>query len=760
MNKRILVCMASIMLVLMAAREAMAQTYSNAVMALNPVAYWPLTETNQPPAGAYIATNIGTAGAAGNGFYETWFQPLKTSTNVIYYQTNNIQHVAGAIGDGDTALNCTRSAAGAGGYVVFPRTTNGVVNTAINITPPFSIEFWAKPSSTTGSVMPIINEGRVPEQQGAAFGYATNETGFSIGQFGTIFYFATYNGTGQDATKQEFDTALTTNVWQHMVINFDGTNQTWFKNGVQVGTRAIPTSKANVLGQLYVPNLTAPLLIGTGSIIGSGNGATEFAGSIDDVAIYTNLLDPSAIANHFNAAAAADGTYTNTVLADKPSIFVRLDEPAFPVSNYPDPSTYPVATNYGIVGASGNGFYQPGTTPGVAGPSFAGFGGASSRAVAINGYSGAVDVGAGNLPVELNPTGKSPVSVAAWFQANPADAPSRFQNILSHNGNSWRISLDASVSGLRFNPGNNPELQFVNTADIVTNGFLANDGNWHFVAGVSDGTNDYLYIDGLLAKTGTGVGTIVGTNGDALLGGDPGVLVPLFNGAAGSQPRYFDGQIAQIAFFTNALSTAQIQQLYSVAGVPPTLWLLPKTTTNNAGANVTIPAGAHGSAPLIYQWYKNGSAVSAQTNSSLAYTPANISDAGDYTLVVTNNYGAVTSSVVTLFLYGAPVVQQQSLTDIRVFAGTSPTLRATVSGAQPVTYQWSVGGTPIRRSDELHLYHCQCASERNLHVCDRQFRWSRFAGLQPGNCNRSCGSHRPISCGGARECPGCLFPPG
>ena len=61
-------------------------------------------------------------------------------------------------------------------------------------------------------------------------------------------------------------------------------------------------------------------------------------------------------------------------------------------------------------------------------------------------------------------------------------------------------------------------------------------------------------------RRGTGVGSIVGTNGDALLGGDPGTLVPLFNGGSGSQPRYFEGQIAQIAFFTNALSGAQIQQ--------------------------------------------------------------------------------------------------------------------------------------------------------------------------------------------------------
>src|SRR3954465_15933388 len=93
--------------------QAQAQSYSNAVVALNPVTYWPLTETTQPPFGAYIATNIGAAGAAGNGFYETWFQPLNTCTNTLYYQTNNIQHIAGAIADADTAFSCTRSAAGA-----------------------------------------------------------------------------------------------------------------------------------------------------------------------------------------------------------------------------------------------------------------------------------------------------------------------------------------------------------------------------------------------------------------------------------------------------------------------------------------------------------------------------------------------------------------------------------------------------------------------------------------------------------------------
>src|ERR1700743_3198238 len=135
MIKRIIVSVGSAVLAFAATLSSQAQTYSNAVMALNPVAYWPLNETAQPPSGVYIATNLGTAGAAGNGYYETWFQPMNPGTNVIYYQTNNIQHILGPLGDGDMALNCIRSNSGAGGYVVFPRTTNGVVNPVLNLVP-------------------------------------------------------------------------------------------------------------------------------------------------------------------------------------------------------------------------------------------------------------------------------------------------------------------------------------------------------------------------------------------------------------------------------------------------------------------------------------------------------------------------------------------------------------------------------------------------------------------------------------------------
>jgi hypothetical protein len=44
--------------------------YSNTVMSLNPVAYWPLNETIPPGPGVITATNLGTLGSAFNATFK------------------------------------------------------------------------------------------------------------------------------------------------------------------------------------------------------------------------------------------------------------------------------------------------------------------------------------------------------------------------------------------------------------------------------------------------------------------------------------------------------------------------------------------------------------------------------------------------------------------------------------------------------------------------------------------------------------------
>src|SRR5262249_53573352 len=152
----------------------------------------------------------------------------------------------------------------------------------------------------------------------------------------------------------------------------------------------------------------------------------------------------------------------------------------------------------------------------------------------------------------------------------------RFQVLLGHSDRSWRLAMDGgtanSPAGNRFNPGNGPELSFASTADVGTNGFRVNDGLWHMAAGGSDGSTEFLNLYGVLASSGSGVGSIVGTNLDVMLGGDPQYTVPSANGAT---LRNFAGQLAHVAFFTNALTSAQIEQLYGAAAVPPSIFQQP-----------------------------------------------------------------------------------------------------------------------------------------------------------------------------------------
>jgi hypothetical protein len=381
-------------------------------------------------------------------------------------------------------------------------------------------------------------------------------------------------------------------------------------------------------------------------------------------------------------------------LADSPAFYYRLNDHVSQTNAGYPANTFPVATNYGAVSGA-NGVYQPGTEPGVAGPSYEGFG-ASSKSVAINGWFGAVDVGEGNLPAALNPTGTSPLTLVSWFRGNIADAPGRLQNIVGHGGNSsYYLSLGQANAENHFSPG--PASADITNAPLYqSNGFALNDGNWHMVAGVSDGTNDYLYLDGILAKSNnsvTGI-SIPGTTNDLLLGGDSQYTYSSWG--TPNTIRDLDGEVAHVAFWTNALDAAQIQSLFNAAGVPASIRVQPIGATNNQGASVTVTATVTGSQPFTYQWYQNNAPVSGQTNAALSFASIPTNATGSYYLVAGNPYGpAVTSSVVSIFVYGAPSIVTEPTTTLDIFAGQSPVLSMSAAGAPPITYQWTSNGVVV-----------------------------------------------------------------
>ena len=119
-------------------------------------------------------------------------------------------------------------------------------------------------------------------------------------------------------------------------------------------------------------------------------------------------------------------------------------------------------------------------------------------------------------------------------------------------------------------------------------------------------------------------------------------------------------------------SGAQIQQntcgkssnqrfLVSSANVPapvaPSISTQPASQTVTAGQAATFSVVASGTAPLSYQWNKNGSALSGATSSSYTTPLTTSSDNGaQFTVVVSNSAGSATSNAATLTV-NAPLLQ-------------------------------------------------------------------------------------------------------
>ncbi len=86
--------------------------------------------------------------------------------------------------------------------------------------------------------------------------------------------------------------------------------------------------------------------------------------------------------------------------------------------------------------------------------------------------------------------------------------------------------------------------------------------------------------------------------------------------------------------------------------LPPAFTTQPPTNlTALVGSTVVISATAGGTAPLAYQWLQNGvslgnaAGISGATTPSLMLAGVTTNNTANYTLVVTNAYGAITSSV-------------------------------------------------------------------------------------------------------------------
>ena len=147
-----------------------------------------------------------------------------------------------------------------------------------------------------------------------------------------------------------------------------------------------------------------------------------------------------------------------------------------------------------------------------------------------------------------------------------------------------------------------------------------------------------------------------------------------------------------------SVTSTAVSLTVNAAPVAPSITSQPANQTVTAGQTATFSVVATGTAPLNYQWNRNGTAISGATSSSYTTSATTTSDNGvQFTVVVSNTAGSVTSSVATLTVNAAPVApsittQPASQT---VTAGQTATFSVVAAGTAPLNYQWNRNGTAI-----------------------------------------------------------------
>ncbi len=141
------------------------------------------------------------------------------------------------------------------------------------------------------------------------------------------------------------------------------------------------------------------------------------------------------------------------------------------------------------------------------------------------------------------------MTVEAWVRVDQFNKA--YQAIVDKGDNSWRIQRNYLSSSVQFHTDNISGSPYLNGTISI------NDGRWHHIAGVYDGSNKYIYVDGQLDVSGPASGNISNSSYPVYIG----ETRPGYN-------RFFDGQIDEVRIWNVGRTQAEIQDwMYRSQGI-------------------------------------------------------------------------------------------------------------------------------------------------------------------------------------------------
>jgi fibronectin-binding autotransporter adhesin len=322
--------------------------------------------------------------------------------------------------------------------------------------------------------------------------------------------------------------------------------------------------------------------------------------------------------------ATVHANYQSTVLGDNPLAYYALNPAVDGTSTAPD------LTGNGNNGSAFNIGIAAGPSPYIT--NAASFGA---------GLNASVDLSMGSNPGLLNFSG--PITMEAWVQStNTTQGPA---DIIGKGYDSAQ-TYDELV--LRANSGVN---YFGGSYNNVNGGGGASGSqqttNWTYLVSTYDGTNWNLYVNSKLVGQGSDAVGAINFSDPWRIG----------TGSADGTSRYFNGNISEVALYTNALTPSQVLNHFYMGEVnsspsnsAPIIITQPQPQSAYFGGTATFSFGAASALPTTNIWLKNNVQMPGKTNATLTLTGVSGSDAVNYSVVVGNSHGTTTSVSVSLTL--------------------------------------------------------------------------------------------------------------
>jgi hypothetical protein len=332
----------------------------------------------------------------------------------------------------------------------------------------------------------------------------------------TLYFY----GAAANAVEQ-FYVALEDNAGHVKVVNHPdpetvrvGTWQEWNIELTQFSAAGVNLAAVKKM-YIGLGNRTSPKLGGTGTIF------------IDDIRVYPSRCVPSM------GKPAAD--LSGNCVVDQADVDILANlwlDTGFQVTPV-SPAATGLVAHYTFEGNTNDVVGgQNGTAAGT--PVYAT--GKIGQAIELDGVDDSVDCGAGAVfNISTN------ITVACWIKVWQFDKT--WQAIVTKGDSSWRLHRSGTSNNIAWGTTGLTPLDLTGSANV-------NDGQWHHVAGVYNGTQKRLYVDGNLDVWADSTGTISSNTFNVNIGEN-----------AEATGRFWTGLIDDLRIYSRALSQAEIASL-------------------------------------------------------------------------------------------------------------------------------------------------------------------------------------------------------